>query len=78
MHLKGTNAKLALISRLDHDHGDFHSVYEKMGAPRYPSQTQIKELRQAAELPPPEARQVKNDEVTLTLPGHGLAVIELK
>jgi len=78
LHLKGTKAKLALISRLDHDHGDFHSVYEKMGAPRYPSQTQIGELREAAELPPPEVRQIKNDEVTLTLPGHGLAVIELK
>jgi xylan 1,4-beta-xylosidase len=78
LRLKGTNAKQALISRLDTDHGDFHSAYEKMGAPRYPTPTQIKELRQTAELPPPEVRQVKNNEVILTLPGHGLAVIELK
>ncbi len=78
LRLKGTNAKHALISRLDHDHGDFHSVYEKIGAPRYPSPKQIEELRHAAELPPPEARQIKDGQLTITLPGHGLALIELK
>jgi xylan 1,4-beta-xylosidase len=78
LRLKGTNARQALISRLDNDHGDFHSAYEKMGRPRYPTQTQIQKLRQAAELPPPQLLQLKNGELTLTLPGHGLAVIELK
>ena len=78
LRLKGTNAKRALISRLDNDHGDFHAAYEKMGSPRYPSQAQIQKLRQAAELPPPETRQIKNSELTLTLPAHGLSVIELK
>jgi xylan 1,4-beta-xylosidase len=78
LRLKGTNAKHALISRLDHDHGDFHSVYEKIGGPRYPSPKQIEELRHAADLPPPEARQIKDGQLTITLPGHGLALIELK
>jgi xylan 1,4-beta-xylosidase len=78
LRLKGTNAKQALISRLDHDHGDFHSVWEKIAAPRYPSLSQIEELRQAADLPPPEARQLKNRELTITLPAHGLALIELR
>jgi len=78
LRLKGLDAKQALISRLDSDHGDFHSDYEKMGAPRYPSQPQVQKLRQAAELPPPESREIKKGELTLTLPGHGLAVIELK
>jgi xylan 1,4-beta-xylosidase len=78
VQLKGVDARQALISRLDRDHGDFHSVYEKLGAPRYPTQTQIQELRNAAELPAPEAHPVKNGELTLTLPGHGLALIELK
>jgi xylan 1,4-beta-xylosidase len=63
---------------VDHDHGDFHSAYEKMGAPRYPTRAQIEELRKAAELPAPEVRQMQNGNLTLTLPGHGLAVIELK
>jgi len=76
--LKGTNASHALISRVDREHGDVHSVYGKMGSPRYPSQKQIRELRQAAELPAAEARQIKHGELSLTLPAHGLAVIELK
>ena len=67
-----------MIARVDRDHGDFHSAYEKMGAPRYPTQTQIQELRKAAELPTPEARPIQNGELTLTLPGHGLALVELQ
>lgn len=78
LRLKGTSAKRALISRLDSDHGDFHSTYEKLGAPRYPTQAQIQELRKAAELRVPETRTIKNGELTLTLPGHCLALIELK
>ncbi len=78
VQLKGTNATQAFIARVDHDHGDFHSAYEKMGSPRYPTMTQIEELRKAAELPAPEVRQMQNGNLTLTLPGHGLAVIELK
>jgi len=78
LRLRSSSAKHALISRLDRDHGDFHLAYEKMGAPRYPSQTQIQQLRQAAKLPPPEALQMENGELTLTVPGQGLALIELK
>jgi xylan 1,4-beta-xylosidase len=78
LRLKGTNAKQAMVSRLDHDHGDFHSTYEKMGAPRYPTQAQLQELRRATELPAPETRRIENGELTFTLPGQGLALIELK
>ena len=78
LRLKDTNARQALISRLDRDHGDFHSVYEKLGSPRYPTQTQIQELRRAAELPAPETHPIRDGELALTLPGHGLALIELK
>jgi len=76
--LKGAKASRALISRVDGDHGDFHSAYQKMGSPRYPSQKQIQELREATELHAPEARQLKNGEFSVILPAHGLAVIELK
>ena len=78
LRLKGTTAGRALVSRLDRDHGDFHPAYEKMGAPRYPSQKQIQELRKSAELPVPEGFPIKHGELSLTLPAHGLAVIELK
>jgi len=78
LRFKNANPRSAAISRLDHEHGDFHSVYEKMGSPRYPTPAQIQELRRASELPEPEALKLKGDELTLTLPAHGLALIELK
>jgi xylan 1,4-beta-xylosidase len=78
LRLRNSNAKEASIFRVDRDHGDFHSAYEKMGAPRYPTQTQILELRKATELPAPEIRQIRQGELTLILPEHGLAVVELK
>ncbi|MFZ0286073.1 MAG: glycosyl hydrolase family 39 [Terriglobales bacterium] len=76
--LKHSRAHEASIFRVDHEHGDFHAAYKKMGSPRYPTEAQIRELRLAVELPAPETRQLKHGEMTLTLPAHGLAVIEIK
>jgi xylan 1,4-beta-xylosidase len=78
LRFQNAEAKFALVSRVDRDHGDVHPAYEKMGSPRYPTGTQIAELRRAADLPNAEVRELKNGELTLTLPAHGLAVIELK
>ena len=68
----------AAISRLDRDHGDPHSAYERMGSPRYPTETQLRELRKIADSPVPEVRELQNGELILRLPPEGLAVIELK
>jgi xylan 1,4-beta-xylosidase len=78
LQFKNVKPKHALVSLLDRDHGDFHSAYEKMGSPRYPTQAQIQDLRRAVELPSPETGKLKNDELSLTIPAHGLALIELK
>jgi xylan 1,4-beta-xylosidase len=78
LKFKGHSAKHALIFRVDREHGDMHSVYEKMGSPRYPTEAQIETLRSAARLPAPENRDVHNGELTVTLPSQGLAVIEVK
>ncbi len=78
LRLKGAKAKHALISLLDHDHGDVHPTWERMGKPRYPSMKQIEELRRAANLPSPETGRIKDGELRITLPSHGLALIELK
>ena len=78
LHFSGAKPRHATISRVDREHGDFHSVYEKMDSPRYPTRVQIQDLRAAAELPGPETRKLKNDELVLTLPAHGFALIELK
>ena len=68
----------AYISRVDGDHGDPRPAYEKMGSPRYPTQAQLSELRKSAQPSAPEIRELKNGELTLIIPGHGLAEVELK
>jgi|SRR5580704_7090780 xylan 1,4-beta-xylosidase len=78
LQFKGMKAKHASIFRVDSQHGDVHSAYEKMGSPRYPTQAQITALRQAAKLPAPEGRDLRDGELILTLPPYGLAVIELE
>ncbi len=78
LQLKNAKARRASISHVDGDHGDFHAAYEKMGSPRYPTQAQIEDLRRATNLPHPEESKLKDNQLTLTLPAHGLAVIELK
>ena len=78
LRFKGSRARHASISRVDGEHADPHSMYEKMGAPRYPTHAQIAALRKATQLPAPEDRDLRNGELTLTLPAYGLAVIEVK
>jgi xylan 1,4-beta-xylosidase len=73
-----TNARNVAVWRVDAEHGDFHRAYEKMGSPAYPTRTQIQQLRQATELPSPEAHVLKNGELTLEIPAPGLVLIELK
>ena len=75
---KNGPAKQASISRVDAEHGDVHAAYQKMGSPRYPTQAQIETLKKAARQPPPETQDLHDGVLTLTLPSHGLAVIEVK
>jgi xylan 1,4-beta-xylosidase len=78
LRFKGEKVKRAAISRVDREHGDVQPAYEKMGAPSFPTQAQITALRQAAELPAAEVRDLRDGDLTVTLPAHGLAVIEVK
>ena len=77
LRFKGTRLKHSRISLLDPAHGDVHAAYEKMGSPRYPTLSQVRQLRAAAEPPVPEIHDLKNGELTLTLPAYGLALIQL-
>jgi xylan 1,4-beta-xylosidase len=78
LHFQNTRRRRVLISRVDHEHGDVRPEYEKLGSPRYPTPAQIKDLRQAAQLPSPESRKLKHNELAITIPAQGLALIELK
>jgi xylan 1,4-beta-xylosidase len=78
LRFQGGQYKRALVSTVDPDHGDVHSIYEKMGSPRYPSLAQIQQLKRAAEIPPAAERNLKGGELTVTLPSYGLAVVEVR
>jgi xylan 1,4-beta-xylosidase len=78
LRFKASRVRHASISRVDGEHGDVHPMYEKMGAPSYPTPVEIAALRKAAQLPAPERRDLHNGELTLTVPSYGLAVIEIK
>ena len=64
------------ISRVDADHGNTLALYAKMGKPRYPTQDQIRELREQSQLPDPEYDELKDGSLTLELPVNGLVVLQ--
>lgn len=78
VQFKNAKVKHAVLSLVDPDHGDVRKLYSQMGSPRYLTSTQIQQLQKAAELPAPHSVDIKNDELTLTVPSYGLAVIQLK
>ena len=74
--LKGSH--YALVSRLDSSHGSLLEAYESMNRPTYPTLAQIKKLRDAARLPPPEKRELRDKEMKLLLPPQGLVLVEVR
>jgi xylan 1,4-beta-xylosidase len=77
-HLPGMGIHRVVIERVDRDHGDALPAYEKMGRPTNPTPQQLVELRRAAAPPAAEVRTMQGGELTLEIPAHGLAVIEVK
>ena len=49
-----------------------------MGSPRSLSQAQITALRDASKIGGPEVRALEGNQLTLTVPTKGLAVIEIR
>ena len=79
LNFKGLSAGVhrATIHRVDAKHGSPLALYEKMGRPQFPSREQQKELRQAAQLPPAQIREIKDNQLKVMLPPFGLAVVEV-
>jgi len=78
LRFKGASYASASIWRVDPAHGDVHALYEKMGSPSSPTQAQIAQLKQSAELPAPESQAISDGNLTITLPAYGLALVEVK
>src|SRR5271166_1289452 len=66
------------ISRVDEEHGNTLALYEKMGKPRYPTQAQIRDLRENSRLHDPAYDELTDGSYTLQLPANGLAVIQVR
>jgi xylan 1,4-beta-xylosidase len=72
-----TAAASASVQSLDAEHGNVHPAYEKMGSPRYPTQRQLTELRDAAALPPPVTRTLHDGTLSLEIAPHGLTLVTI-
>jgi xylan 1,4-beta-xylosidase len=70
--------KTAQVTMVDKEHGSPLPAYEKTGRPESPTVAQIEELRKAAALPAAKSYKLKNGSLTLTLPPHALALVELR
>ncbi len=65
------------IDRVDAKHGDVLAAYARMGKPQYPTQAQIKELREAASLSEPETAKLDHGSFNLMVPAKGLAIVTI-
>ncbi len=77
LNFSGSRARQASMWRVDDDHGDVRKAYLEMKSPASPTASQIKTLQQAGELGNPEAVAVKDHLLEVTVPSHGLALVEL-
>ncbi|MFY9562215.1 MAG: glycosyl hydrolase family 39 [Terriglobales bacterium] len=75
---RGVTGSRVEVSRVDPANGDVHNLYRAMGAPRYPTEAQIRQLRSAAQIPPPQTVELRNGSLTIEIPAHGLVLLELK
>ena len=79
LSLKGIGGnKRVDVYRVDATHGSPLPKYEEMGRPKFPTPSQIEDLRKAAELPAPEKMRLQNGSMSLTIPAQGLALLEVR
>lgn len=79
LQLKGlSGAHHATVNILDADHGSLLPAYAAMGSPTNPTPAQIKSLRAAAELPPPQSLPIRDGRVELKLAPKALALVEIR
>jgi len=68
----------AFLWRLDASHGSVLAAYVAMGSPRYPTPSQLEDLRNAAKLPPPQEQEIKGGKLDLTLAPKALLLVEVR
>jgi xylan 1,4-beta-xylosidase len=70
-------ARNATLQSIDAEHGNVRVAYERMGSPRYPTQRELAQLREAGSLPAPVTRALQAGELDLEIPSDGLVLVTL-
>jgi len=71
------DAGSAHITIVDPEYGSPLPAYERMASPRFLTEAQVRTLHDAAALPPAQTQKLNQGALTLTLPPHALAPVEL-
>jgi xylan 1,4-beta-xylosidase len=71
------NAKQATISLIGSGRGDSQTAFEHMGSPANPTRAQILQLRAASILPARRIESINGNQLTLSIPAYGLALIKV-
>jgi xylan 1,4-beta-xylosidase len=72
LHAAATSAS---VQSLDAEHGNVLVAYEKLGSPRYPTQSELTQLREAAALPPAVSHPLEGGALTLQIAPYGLTLV---
>jgi len=70
-----TNARMASVQSIDGEHGNVQVAYERMASPRYPTQRELAQLRQAAAIPAAIQRPLQSGELAVEIPSDGLVLV---
>jgi xylan 1,4-beta-xylosidase len=71
------DARSASVQSIDDEHGNVLLAYQRMGAPRYPTPSQLAQLRSAAALPAAVTRPLAAGTLTLEIPSDGLTLVTI-
>jgi xylan 1,4-beta-xylosidase len=70
-----TNARMASVQSIDGERGNVQVAYERIGSPRYPTQRELAQLRQAAAIPAAIQRPLQSGELAVEIPSDGLVLV---
>ena len=77
VRLTHSDARSASVQSIDRLRGNVNVAYERMGSPRYPTQRELAQLREAAALPAAITRPLQSGELDLQIPSDGLVLVTL-
>jgi xylan 1,4-beta-xylosidase len=75
LRLTHSDARSVSVQSIDDQHGNVYPAYERMGAPRYPTQRELAQLREAAAVPGAITRLLQSGELELEIPSDGLVLV---